>query len=85
MAKGIGVDEWMSELAMLTARQSAVGFTTEDVAETTAHSLAWVRGRVRKWIKQGLVEYAGERESMRSDNRPCTVPVYRLVKKEKKK
>ncbi len=77
----ITVEQWLAELARLSTRPSAEGYTVQELRALTGHSEPWLCRRIRQALDAGMCE-RGERAIERIDGRPARVPVYRFVNVE---
>lgn len=84
MPEPIRLDELQAELARLSSFQ-AEGFSTQDIADVFGWQQAYARIRLREWVRQGAVCFAGRRDTFAIDGRKATCPVYNVVKRKGKK
>ena len=79
--KPIRVDEWLAELSRLQPK-GADGFTRRDVERVLGLGEHASGVRLRAWVAQGHIEFAGTRPSATIDGRPCKLPVSRLTERK---
>ena len=77
MGEPIRVDEWLAELARLTAK-SDDGLTSEELSEAWGLSDRTTMKRLRLAHKKGWVK-VGRRTIARMDGKPMPVPVYTVT------
>ena len=75
---GIGVEEWLNELAALS-RRSDDGHTVQEISESTGKSVRLVREWLKDAHRRGWLK-TGRRSSVAIDGKGTMVPVYTVRK-----
>lgn len=84
MAKSeITLEEWLGELRKFD-KEGAKGFSVRELQKVMQVSDRTARARLREWIEEGRVRFAGQRRGMSIEGKACVTPVYEVVKKGKK-
>lgn len=80
----IYTDEWLKELLRLSPPKADLGWTLREWAEKIGCSVRVANQRLRQAQEQGVL-VLGQRSHVRMDGRPCSVPVYRIEKAERRR
>lgn len=78
--EGLSVAEWQAAWldAQKAGEASVEGVTTVELADVLGVCKSTASKRLNDMIDAGVAEYAGRRPALTRDQRPTTVPVYRL-------
>lgn len=76
------LDEVLAEIERLEGRPGVgpTGFTSSELEVRLGVCESRVRQLIRNWARDGLIEFAGKRETRNIAGGRAMIPVYRLVR-----
>ncbi len=72
--------DWFAEIEKAQRGADADGMSAEEMAAAVGHSKDWVLNRLKLAKAAGWL-VRGQRRSLGVSDKPCLIPVYRLVRK----